>query len=86
MESFFATLKKELVHHEHYRTHAEARQSLFKYIEVFYNRVRNHSALGYMSPSQFAEALSPLSRAHEAWGSPGLMGLKGPIRLDNSRE
>ena len=57
MESFFATLKKELVHHEHYRTHAEARQSLFKYIEVFYNRVRSHSALGYMSPSQFAEAL-----------------------------
>ena len=57
MESFFATLKKELVHHEHYRTHAEARQSLFKYIEVFYNRQRSHSALGYVSPVQFAEAL-----------------------------
>ena len=57
MESFFATLKKELVHHENYRTHAEARHSLFEYIEVFYNRVRSHSALGYMSPSQFAEAL-----------------------------
>lgn len=57
MESFFATLKKELVHHEHYRTHAEARQSLFKYIEVFYNRTRSHSALGYKSPAQFAEAL-----------------------------
>ena len=56
-ESFFATLKKELVHHEHYRTHAEARQSLFKYIEVFYNRQRSHSALGYVSPAQFAEAL-----------------------------
>jgi len=57
MESFFATLKKELVHHERYLTHAQARQSLFEYIEVFYNRIRRHSALGYKSPSQFAEAL-----------------------------
>ncbi len=57
MESFFATLKKELVHHETYRTRAEARQSLFEYIEVFYNRVRRHSALGYKSPAQFAEAI-----------------------------
>ena len=44
MESFIATLKKELVHHETYRTRAEARQSLFEYIEVFYNRVRRQSA------------------------------------------
>jgi transposase InsO family protein len=57
MESFFATLKKELVHHEHYRTHAQARQSLFEYIEVFYNRQRSHSALGYQSPAQFAKTL-----------------------------
>ena len=57
MESFFATLKKELVHHEHYRTHAEARHSLFEYIEVFYNRQRSHSALGYQSPAQFAETI-----------------------------
>jgi putative transposase len=56
MESFFATLKKELVHHEEYQTRAAARQSLFEYIEVFYNRVRRHSALGYKSPAQFAEA------------------------------
>ena len=56
MESFFATLKKELVHHEEYRSRSEARQSLFEYIEVFYNRVRRHSALGYQSPAQFAEA------------------------------
>ena len=49
--------RKELVHHEHYRTHAEARHSLFKHIEVFYNRQRSHSALGYVSPAQFAEAL-----------------------------
>jgi putative transposase len=56
MESFFATLKKELVHHEKYQTRAEARQSLFEYIEVFYNRIRRHSALNYQSPTQFAEA------------------------------
>lgn len=56
MESFFATLKKELVHHEEYETREEARHSLFEYIEVFYNRVRRHSALGYQSPTQFAEA------------------------------
>ena len=56
MESFFATLKKELVHHEEYPPRAAARHSLFEYIEVFYNRVRRHSAIGYQSPSQFAEA------------------------------
>ncbi len=43
--------------HETYRTHAEARQSLFEYIEVFYNRVRRHSALGYKSPALFVEAI-----------------------------
>lgn len=56
MESFFATLKKELVHHERYKTRADARRSLFEYIEVFYNRIRKHSALGYVSPAQFAQA------------------------------
>lgn len=56
MESFFATLKKELVHHERYATRDEARRSLFEYIEIFYNRVRRHSALGYLSPAQFEQA------------------------------
>jgi len=56
MESFFATLKKELVHHERYQNRSEARHSLFEYIEVFYNRVRRHSALNYQTPTQFAEA------------------------------
>ena len=54
-ESFFATLKKELVHHETYATREAARVSLFDYIEVFYNRERRHSALGYVSPLAFAE-------------------------------
>ena len=56
MESFFATLKKELVHHERYATRAAARQSLFEYMEMFYNRVRRHSSLGYQSPLQFEQA------------------------------
>ena len=56
MESFFATLKKELIHQERYATRAEARRSVFEYIEVFYNRKRRHSALGYVSPQQFEEA------------------------------
>ncbi len=56
MESFFASLKKELVHHEDYRSRAEARASVFEYIEVFYNRVRRHSALGYLSPVEYEQA------------------------------
>lgn len=55
-ESFFHTLKTELVVHEHYRTRAEARASIFEYIEAFYNRQRLHSSLGYMSPVDFEAA------------------------------
>jgi transposase InsO family protein len=53
MESFYKTLKTELVNHEHYQTRQEARQSIFEYLEVFYNRQRRHSALGYLSPEAF---------------------------------
>jgi transposase InsO family protein len=56
MESFFASLKKELVHQENYQTRAEVRASVFEYIEVFYNRVRRHSALGYLSPVEYEQA------------------------------
>ncbi|GAB5480243.1 MAG: hypothetical protein Marn2KO_37100 [Marinobacter nauticus] len=52
-ESFFGTLKNELVDHEDYRTRSEARQSLFEYIEVFYNQRRRHSTLGYLSPADY---------------------------------
>ena len=55
-ESFFATLKKELVYRHEYRTRSEARASLFEYIEVFYNRQRLHSRLGYASPVEFEQA------------------------------
>lgn len=55
MESFFATLKKERVHHELYQTRDQARQSVFEYIELFYNTRRRHSALGYLSPEQYEQ-------------------------------
>ena len=58
MESFFASLKKELVHDEDYATRDEARASIFEYIETFYNRVRRHSTLGYVSPMSY-EAANP---------------------------
>jgi putative transposase len=57
-ESFWATLKKELVNHEQYATRAQARQSIFEYIEVFYNRQRLHSSLGYLSPEAFEASLN----------------------------
>jgi putative transposase len=53
MESFFASLKKELVHHEDYATRDQARANIFEYIEAFYNRVRRHSSLGFVSPEEF---------------------------------
>jgi len=57
MESFFATLKQERVYQEDYVTRAEARSSVFDYIERFYNRQRRHSALGHMSPEQYEMTL-----------------------------
>ena len=56
MESFYSRLKNEWTHHRHYHTRAEAHRDIFEYIEVFYNRQRLHSALGYRSPADF-EAL-----------------------------
>jgi transposase InsO family protein len=56
MESFWATLKSELVQQRSYATRDEARQSIFEYIEVFYNRQRLHSSLGYQSPESFEAA------------------------------
>ena len=53
MESFWSKLKTELVYQEKYKTRAQARQSIFEYMEVFYNRIRRHSSLGYVSPEAF---------------------------------
>jgi transposase InsO family protein len=56
MESFWSTLKRELVHQQRYATRESARASIFEYIEVFYNRKRLHSSLGYQSPEAFEAA------------------------------
>jgi transposase InsO family protein len=53
VESFFGTLKRELVYHRHYATREDATQDIFEYIEVFYNRRRRHSTLGYNSPAEY---------------------------------
>jgi transposase InsO family protein len=53
VESFFHTLKVELVHHRRYPTRDEARQDIFEWMEVFYNRQRHHPTLGYRSPVEF---------------------------------
>lgn len=52
-ESFFRTLKTELTHHQTYVSREEAKQAVFEYIEVFYNRKRLHSTNGYKSPVDF---------------------------------
>ena len=52
-ESFFATVKTELVHRRRFATRAEARDAIFDFVEVFYNRRRRHSTLGYVSPVDF---------------------------------
>jgi len=54
-ESFFGTLKNELIYHEDYKSRSEARQSIFEYIEVFYNRERRHAYLDYMTPVGFED-------------------------------
>ena len=55
-QSFFATLECELLDRSTFRTHAEARAAVFEFIEAWYNRHRRHSALGYVSPSDFEAA------------------------------
>jgi transposase InsO family protein len=53
LESFFATLKQELVYHHIYQDRKEAKQDIFEYIQVWYNRKRSHSSLGFLSPEEF---------------------------------
>jgi transposase InsO family protein len=54
-ESFFATLKTELLHRQRWATRQQARTAIFEYIEAFYNRQRRHSTLGYLSPADFED-------------------------------
>jgi transposase InsO family protein len=58
MESFFASLKKEMVHQRRFKTRAEAKAAIFEYIEVFYNRQRRHSGIGYKTPNQAFEDMT----------------------------
>ncbi|AWM41599.1 Integrase core domain protein [Gemmata obscuriglobus] len=62
MESFFASLKKELVHDQDYVTRAEAKASIVEYIETFYNRVRRHSALGDVAPGEYERTYNQTHR------------------------
>ncbi len=55
MESFWGTLKQDLVHHRHYRTRQEAIQEITEYIEIFYNRIRKQARLGYPSPVAYVQ-------------------------------
>src|SRR5471032_1736165 len=55
MESFWGSLKNEMIHHQRYATRANAEASIKEYIEIFYNRQRRHSRLGYVSPASFAK-------------------------------
>ena len=58
MESLIASLKKELVHRQRFRTRAQAKVAIFEYIEVFYNRQRRHSGIGYQTPVQAFEDMT----------------------------
>ncbi len=53
MESFFGTFKEECVERHEFQTRAEAKRVTFEYLEVFYNRQRKHSSLGYVSPATY---------------------------------
>jgi putative transposase len=58
MESFFSTLKSELVNREKFRTEEEARSKIYDYIEVYYNRQRRHSTLNYQTPAEYASVVN----------------------------
>lgn len=63
MESFFATLKQELIYRQPYQSHHQTKQAVFEYMEVWYNRKRMHSTLGYLSPEEFENNIGQYSMA-----------------------
>ena len=89
-ESFFATLKKELVHRHRYRTRDEARASIFEYIESYYNRERMHSTLDYVSPNDFERAAfavgttEPMTVGNPLEEEGFSMGIGGSIGCDDA--
>ena len=56
-ESFFSIIKSEMIHHEHFKGHNDTLPAVFEYIEVYYNRKRKHSTLGYRTPAQVDQAI-----------------------------
>jgi transposase InsO family protein len=64
-ESFFGTLKNELIYRRPWSTREEARHAIGEYIEIFYNRIRRHSTIGGVSPAKFEE----MAQAKEAWAA-----------------
>ncbi len=82
IESFWATLKKELVYQTTFATREQARAAIFEFIEVFYNRYRIHSSLGYKSPATFKPCLAhPNYWPHEET----LVTFKCPLNQTNSK-
>ena len=63
VESFFGTLKTELVHHRHYRTREEAEREIAEYIDLFYNRQRRQARLNYLSPAAYTQQFMRQQRA-----------------------
>ncbi len=61
MESFYKTLKTELLINGSFETEEEAKNAIFEYIEIYYNRQRLHSSLGYLSPVEYEEKISYLN-------------------------
>ena len=77
MESFWGTLKQELVYHRRYRTRQEAMQDITEYIEVFYNRQRRQARLGYLSPKSYGKKIErPLVRILRQLSSDGLLACR----------
>ena len=66
VESFFASLKRELIPRCSFATREEARSAVFEWIAVWYNRKRRHSTLGYLSPEQFEQQHSPMESMRRA--------------------
>lgn len=62
-ESFFKSIKTEMIYHRRFKTRREAKLAVFEYVEIWYNRQRKHSALGYLSPEQYENQLLNISIA-----------------------
>ncbi|MGL6622615.1 IS3 family transposase, partial [Aeromonas veronii] len=67
IESFWGSLKNELVHHHRFKTRAEAKAAIQEYIEIFYNRQRRHSRLGNVSPAEFNKRYWRTAQAACSW-------------------